>query len=242
MGDQRRDRVRLDRWMRRRAREVANAAVDDPAVCACRALNRHSGRPPPPRPTARVFDRKSLAGPTVTKQVVLAATAGPCRTPRRRLVVEIRQDRPRSRTRARARARSGASSSRSDRHPPCEGGSSRKRAVTSGEKSGSEVRDRPDSGAFPLEPAAQPVGLLTRGSPNPPSRRCAQPRISSPSGVKPSNARPRRTSGTPSSRSRLRSPPTASAGRHGTPPAARPKCRSRSSAVRYSSWRRNTWR
>ena len=80
---------------------------------------------------------------------------------------------------------------------------SRKRCVMRGER-GSEVGIAPTRRV----PSSPPRRRLTSwwSASRSASARCAQPRIRSPSGVRPSYWRPRRTSGMPSSRSRLLTP------------------------------------
>src|SRR4051812_19492408 len=116
---------------------------------------------------------------------------------------------------------------------------SRKRAVIIGD-SGSEVGIAPIRNVPSNPPRSRLASCLSDSRSA--SARCAQPRISSPSGVSASNSRPRRTSDTPSSRSRLRIPADSVGCDTWQATAARPKWRSRSSAARYSSWRMNTVR
>ena len=113
---------------------------------------------------------------------------------------------------------------------------SRKRAVTRGER-GSEVGIAPIR-SVPSSPPRSRLASCVSDSMSA-SARCAQPRISSPSGVSSSNSRPRRTSGTPSSRSSDRIPADSVGCETWHAAAARPKWRSRPNAARYSSWRMN---
>src|SRR4051812_13603537 len=113
---------------------------------------------------------------------------------------------------------------------------SRKGAVTCGER-GRDVGIAPIRNVPSRPPRSREASCWSDSRSA--SARCAHPRISSPSGVSASNSRPRRTNGTPSSRSNERMPADSVGCAAWHAAAARPKCRSRSKATRYSSWRMN---
>jgi hypothetical protein len=88
--------------------------------------------------------------------------------------------------------------------------------------------------SVPVRPASMP-DRSARSAAESATIRCAQATARSPSGVNPSKLRPRRTICTPSSLSSRRTGSDSAGCETWHAADARPKCRSRASALRYSS-------